>query len=47
MERKEAKPNVEAGEARAAARVEAPERWGLGTATVGGVAERVRAVWER
>jgi SRSO17 transposase len=27
--------------------VEAPERWGLGTATIGMVAERVRAVWER
>jgi SRSO17 transposase len=38
---------VEAGEARESARVEAPERWGLGAATVGVVAERVRAVWER
>jgi SRSO17 transposase len=38
---------VEAVEAREAGWVEAPERWGLGTTTVGVVAERVRAVWER
>ena len=29
------------------AAVEDPERWGLGAATVGVVAERVRAVWAR
>ena len=38
---------MEAADAREGAPIEAPERWGLGTATVGMVAERVRAVWER
>jgi SRSO17 transposase len=38
---------VETVEAREDATVEAPERWGLGATTVGEIAERVRAVWER
>jgi SRSO17 transposase len=38
---------VVAAEAREAAEVEVAERWGLGTATVGVLAERLRSVWDR
>lgn len=38
---------MEAADAREGAPIDVPERWGLGSATVGMVAERVRAVWER
>ena len=38
---------MEAAEAREAAGVEAAERWGLGTTTIGAVAERLRGVWDR
>ncbi len=38
---------MEAAEARERAAVEAAERWGLGTATIGAVAERLHGVWDR